>query len=468
MKNRIELIGLENIPKIKKGDSIPHIISKSLKDLDLELQDGDILLIAQSIISKSLGRVRDLTKIKPSKKAMKLYHQMKKEAIKESIPEKSPELIELILKESEEILQSEHVFIVETKYGFICANAGIDKSNIEGKNSVTLLPEDPDLEARNIREELEKQSKKEIAVIITDSFGRPFRIGSVGVAIGISGISALLDRRGGYDLYGKELQTTIVGHVDNLASAAQLMMGEGDEGLPIVLLRGYEFEKEEGISIQSIFREKETDLFRMTQKNLIESALRERRSYKLTFGDRNVDKELIKKCINLSRWAPSAHNKQQWRYIILGKEKIRQDLIDEMNEKLKEDLREDGKSEDFIQRKIEKTRSNFLKAPYLILLCLDEEDLESYGDQERDENEFIMGIQSVSASATYLLLAFEAYELAACWYCAPLFAKGLIKKVLNLPNSFVPMAFFTVGHPLNIQKAPNRKDLDQIIYDIKE
>ncbi|MFX1325232.1 MAG: nitroreductase family protein [Promethearchaeota archaeon] len=192
--------------------------------------------------------------------------------------------------------------------------------------------------------------------------------------------------------------------------------------------------------------------------------LKGRRSYKLPFKDKIVDKKLIEECIEIARWAPSAHNGQFWRYIILEKSKLRENLIEKMNEKLKFDLRKDGKSEGYISQKIKKTKLNFLKAPVLILLCIDMSELEKYPDEERKQNEFILGIQSISSSATYLLLALEIKRLAGCWYCAPLFTKDIIKETLLLPESYIPMAFFTVGYPLKSVQPPTRKDLQEIIY----
>jgi coenzyme F420-0:L-glutamate ligase/coenzyme F420-1:gamma-L-glutamate ligase len=136
-----------------------------------------------------------------------------------------------------------------------------------------------------------------------------------------------------------------------------------------------------------------------------------------------------------------------------------------MNQKLKNDLTNDGKTEEFIKSKIDKTRNNFTMSPILILLCLDTEELEDYTDNERQQNEFTLGIQSISNSATYLLLAFEIKKLAACWYCAPIFAKNIIKSTLKLPESYVPMAFFTVGYPLKTVHPPSRKKLRDIIYE---
>ncbi|MFX1425299.1 MAG: nitroreductase family protein [Promethearchaeota archaeon] len=193
--------------------------------------------------------------------------------------------------------------------------------------------------------------------------------------------------------------------------------------------------------------------------------MKKRRSYKFAFENKKVERKIIEECIEIARWAPSAHNGQQWRYTILENKDLRKILINKMNQKLKSDLEKDGKGEDFVKAKINKTREVFTEAPILILLCLDTTELDEYPDEERTQNEFILGIQSISSSATYLLLAFEANNLAACWYCAPLFAKDLIKQTLNLPNSYVPMAFFAGGYPLRTIKVPLRKELHEVIFE---
>jgi coenzyme F420-0:L-glutamate ligase/coenzyme F420-1:gamma-L-glutamate ligase len=465
MVNNISLIGLTGIPLIKEGDSIPKIIVDVLKEKDFSLDNGDILVIAQTIISKSSGQIIDLKKITPSTRALEIYEEIYDKSEKEGIPIKPPELIQKILDESKEIIKAEHVLIVETKHGFVCANAGIDKSNIEGESKVALLPENSDQEADKIRGEIEKLTNKNVGVIISDSFGRPFRIGSVGVALGISGIDAVLDKRGAKDLFDHELQTTIIGQVDNLASAAQLIMGEANEGIPVVLIKGYKFELKEDGSIKHILRKKGVDIFRETHD--FTEILRNRRSYKLEFDPRKIEKGTILECIDLARWAPSAHNSQAWRYILLEQGEIRDKLINQMNEILRNDLIKDGKSESFIKNKINRTKTKFLQAPFLIVLCLDTSELEKYPDPERNQNEYIMGVQSISSSATILLLAFELKKIASCWYCAPLFTKDIVKTILKLPESFIPMAFFTVGYPLKTIKAPIRKHLKEIIFDLK-
>jgi len=327
MKNKIDLIGLKGIPLIQPGDDISQIILEALKSNKLNLEDGDILIIAQTIISKSNGRIRNLKSIIPSKRAIEIYEIITPNAKSKGIPIKSPELIQAILEESNEILKKEHVLITETRHGFVCANAGVDQSNVKGEYNITLLPQNPDNDANEIRKALKKNTKKNVAIIISDSFGRPFRVGAVGVALGISGINAVLDKRGSKDLFGYELQSTNVAQVDNLASAAQLVMGEADEGLPVVIIRGYKFDFQGKTSIKPILREKSSDLFRRSLSEKLSEILKNRRSYKLKFDSREVDLKNIENCIELAGWAPSAHNGQFWRYIILQKGKVRNDLI---------------------------------------------------------------------------------------------------------------------------------------------
>ena len=465
--SKINLIGVKNIPFIQKGDNIANIIVKSLKNDGIFLKEGDIIVIAQSIVSKSQGYIKDLKEIIPSKQAHQIYEKIKAKSQGFEVSTKSPELIQAIIDESKEIIKTEHVIIVETHHGFICANAGIDKSNVEGQDKVTLLPEDPDKDAEEIRMNIKELTNQNVAVIISDSFGRPFRRGAVGIAVGISGIDAVLDMRGSKDIFGRTLETTIVGQIDNLASAVQLIMGEADEGLPVVIIRGYKFEFSEESTIKEILRDKSNDVFRtVDEEQIIISHLKSRRSYKFEFKPEKIDRKIIEECIDIARYAPSAHNSQHWRYIILEKNPIRKLLIERMNNKLKEDLKRDGKSEAFISQKTKSRRERFLNAPSLVLLCLDTEEFEEYNDLERKELEYQMGVQSVSASATYLLLALEAKGLASCWYCAPLFAKNIVKEVLNLPSSYAPMAFFTIGLPIKSPNIPVRKKLKDIIFSI--
>jgi len=236
---------------------LADIIVASLRDSDVELHDNDILVIAQKIVSKAEGRTVNLNTVTPSPRAMELAKQT----------EKDPRVVELILQESNEILRTRTgTIIVEHKLGFICANAGIDHSNVAGEGDsmeewVLLLPTDPDESSRAIREQIESKTDKKIGVVIIDSHGRAWRNGTVGVAIGMSGIPAVVDKRGDKDLFGYTLRVTVIGVSDELAAAASLIMGQADEGTPVVHVRGFPYPLRDG-SLRELIRPKEQDLFR--------------------------------------------------------------------------------------------------------------------------------------------------------------------------------------------------------------
>jgi coenzyme F420-0:L-glutamate ligase/coenzyme F420-1:gamma-L-glutamate ligase len=249
----LSLTPLQNIPLIRQDDNLADILVKSLLDSSVTMQDNDILVLAQKIVSKSEGRMINLAAITPSDKAIEL-------ALK---AEKDPRVMELMLRESNEILRVRvGTVIVEHRLGFVCANAGIDHSNVmEGEENVLLLPENPDRSARNIREQIRQKLGINVGVMIIDSHGRAWRNGTVGICIGLSGLPALIDERGWKDLFGYTLKVTVVGVADELAAAASLVMGQAAEGLPAVHVRGFPYPLGEG-SLKDMIRPKEQDMFR--------------------------------------------------------------------------------------------------------------------------------------------------------------------------------------------------------------
>lgn len=250
MKNKIEIIGLEYIPDISEGVDIGEIIVDSMKRMGLEPKEGDIFVVSHIIISKSEGRVVDLSSIKPSEFAIKIAEESGKD----------PRQIELVLRESKRIVRMRGGLIIsETNGGIVCANAGVDLSNA-GRGRAALLPLDPDRSAKKIRERIRELTGVEVAIIISDTHGRPLRNGAINVAIGCSGIEPLLDRRGERDLYGRELTAKIICIADELASAAELVIGQADEGIPIAVIRGYRYKSSE-TPATVIPRREEDDLF---------------------------------------------------------------------------------------------------------------------------------------------------------------------------------------------------------------
>ncbi len=252
---KLDLVALDNIPLISPGDKLADVIFQSINSSEVVINEGDILVVAQKIVSKAENRYVSLNDIIPSNEANLLAKKT----------DKDPRLVELILQQSKEVVRfRKGVIVVENKLGFVHANAGIDRSNISSKADdpkVLLLPENPDQSAEVIRKDLSLLLNKSISIIINDSAGRAWRNGIVGIAIGSSGFSALTDLRGQKDLYGKVLEVTEVGLADELASAASILMGQGDEGLPVVVIKGLKLvEDNEGSQI--LIRPIEDDLFR--------------------------------------------------------------------------------------------------------------------------------------------------------------------------------------------------------------
>ena len=251
------LTALPNIPMIQSGDDLVKIIITGLAEANIQLQNEDILVLAQKVVSKSEGRWVNLLNIIPSTRAIELAQDV----------DKDPRLVELILRESNQILRTRTgTVIVEHRLGFVCANAGIDHSNVAGEAKtdaewVLLLPENPDSSAESIRKSLEKISGTRLGVMIIDSHGRAWRQGVVGVAIGLSGMPGLVDMRGKRDLFGYKLRITTIGAADELAAASSLLMGQVDEATPIAHVRGFPYHLRQG-SLKELLRPKELDLFR--------------------------------------------------------------------------------------------------------------------------------------------------------------------------------------------------------------
>jgi coenzyme F420-0:L-glutamate ligase/coenzyme F420-1:gamma-L-glutamate ligase len=285
----LTLTSLQHIPLIRHGDNLADMIVSALQANQIALEDNDILVLAQKVVSKAEGRAVNLARVIPSQRAMELAAKTEKDA----------RLVELILQESNEVLRTRlGTIIVEHKLGFVCANAGIDHSNVappparsevmnhlpgtaqrgqgkcagaqgkrgegpevQGEEWVLLLPAQPDRSAEMIRQSIQAQTGKQIGILIIDSHGRAWRNGTVGIAIGIAGLPGLQDLRGKPDLFGFTLQITQVGVADELAAAASLLMGQAAEGTPIVHVRGFPYPLRQG-ALQELLRPKEQDLFR--------------------------------------------------------------------------------------------------------------------------------------------------------------------------------------------------------------
>jgi coenzyme F420-0:L-glutamate ligase/coenzyme F420-1:gamma-L-glutamate ligase len=252
MTSPLEIIGIEGIPETQRGDDIGLQIVSACETKGINIQNGDILVVTQKIVSKSEGRVVPLDGVNPSQLALEISEGHRRD----------PRHTELIFRESRRIVRMDRGTIIsETHHGFNCANAGIDASNIPGIDTVALLPVDPDLSAQNVRDGVLQKLGLDVAVIISDTFGRPWRNGAVNVAIGVSGIDPMCSYVGQEDTYGNLMYTTVICIADELAAAAELVMGKVDM-IPVALIRGYKYVRTESASNYMMIRDPDKDMFR--------------------------------------------------------------------------------------------------------------------------------------------------------------------------------------------------------------
>jgi coenzyme F420-0:L-glutamate ligase/coenzyme F420-1:gamma-L-glutamate ligase len=258
--NRVVVIAVENLPLISEGDNLGKLIVEAAKKQGTPVEEGDVVVVTHVAVSKAEGNVVDLDEIVPSETAKDIALKVGKE----------PAMVEVVLRETKEIVRvGQNSLITETKQGIVCANAGVDRSNIKGERKVALLPKDPNQSARNIRQEIKNLTGANTAVIISDTHGRPLRMGEINVAIGVAGFKPIRDRRGEKDLFGYVLRIKQTNIADELASAAELVIGQANEGIPVALIRGYRYHVSEDASALELARPKEKDLFRQPERSAI-------------------------------------------------------------------------------------------------------------------------------------------------------------------------------------------------------
>lgn len=259
--NSVKIIAVENLPLVAEGDNLGKLIVEATKKQGSPVEDGDVVVVTHVAVSKAEGSIVDLDEIVPSERAKQIALKVGKE----------PAMVEVILRETKEIVRiGQNSLITETKQRIVCANAGVDRSNVKGERKVALLPKDPDESARNIREEIKKLTNVNTAVIISDTHGRPLRMGEINVAIGVAGFKPIRDRRGEKDLFGYVLRIKQTNIADELASAAELVIGQANEGIPAALIRGYCYQVSEDVSALELTRSKEKDLFRQAERAAFE------------------------------------------------------------------------------------------------------------------------------------------------------------------------------------------------------
>ncbi len=251
MAPEVRIIGIQGMPEVKPGDDLARLILEAARRQGIALENGDILVVTQKVVSKAEGQVVHLAGVEPSELARRLAQESGKD----------PRQVEVVLRESYRIVRMDRGLIIsQTRHGFNCANAGVDASNLPDRETLCLLPRDPDASAQRIRSAVKAATGADVAVIISDTFGRPWRVGLTNVAIGVAGINPLKDYRGIQDPYGHMLHATVIAVADELASAAELVTGKISQ-VPVALIRGYPYEPE-GPGASALVRPPEQDLFR--------------------------------------------------------------------------------------------------------------------------------------------------------------------------------------------------------------
>lgn len=252
MVDKIQIIPIQGLPLIKKGDNLAELICTAAEKQGTPIQNNDVIVITHVMVSKAEGNVINLDEIEPSEFAKTIAKQT----------DKDPAMVEVVLREAKSIVRmGNNSLITETKHGFFCANSGVDRSNVSGERNVALLPENPDHSAAQVREKIKALIGMDVAVIVSDTHGRPLRDGEINVAVGVAGFKPIRDRRGERDLYGYTLRVKRTAIADELASAAELVIGQADEGIPVAIIRGYAYPKSEDAKATELIRPKEKELF---------------------------------------------------------------------------------------------------------------------------------------------------------------------------------------------------------------
>jgi coenzyme F420-0:L-glutamate ligase/coenzyme F420-1:gamma-L-glutamate ligase len=460
----VRLTALAGIPMVKSGDDLFSIILSALKGSGEQLRDGDILVIAQKIVSKAEGRLVRLADVTPSSQAEALAREVNKD----------PRLVELILQESTEVVRARRdVLVVAHRSGFVLANAGIDQSNVEhGRvdEMALLLPRDPDASCAALCAALKTHTGANVAVIINDSHGRAFRNGVVGVALGVSGMAALTNLRGTPDLFSRSLRHTEVGTADEIASAASLLMGQGAEGRPIILARGIVVSRSDGRATDLV-RPKELDLFRTSAAPLPAAehinVLFGRRSIR-RYSDEQVPDQLLAELLRAATYAPSAHNRQPWRFAVIKSAGAKSRLAQAMGDRLRIDRTGDGDPPEIIEADVARSICRIANAPVGIVACMTMEDMDRYVDAVRASAERQMAVQGTAMAMQNLLLAAHALGLGSSIMCAPVFCPDTVRASLELPSQWEPQGLITLGWPGGPGKPFQRRALTDVVRIIND
>jgi coenzyme F420-0:L-glutamate ligase / coenzyme F420-1:gamma-L-glutamate ligase len=419
------VLPVRGLPEVTAGTDLAALLAAAAPDL----ADGDILVVTSKIVSKAEGRV--------------LFGVSRSKAV-------DAESVRLVAQRGD-------TSIVETRHGFVLAAAGVDASNTP-RGTLVVLPEDPDASARLLRGRLRDLLGVNVGVVVTDTFGRPWRTGLVDAAVGLAGIAALDDFRGRVDAFGNRLEMTVTAVADELAAAGELVKGKLD-GVPVAVIRGlgHLVSVSDGEGVRPLVRAPDEDMFRFGSRDVVLA----RRTVR-AFTTAAVDSAAVRRAIAAAVTAPAPHHTTPWRFVLVESAAARQRLLDAMLEAWIDDLRGDGFSEESIARRVK--RGDVLRnAPLIVVPCLVADGAHPYPDERRSTAERAMFLVAMGAGVENFLVALAVEGLGSAWVSSTLFCQDVVRRELDVPPDWDPMGAVAVGYAAEPPRERPPRDPDDFL-----